>query len=72
MAARSEVISVDELWNVFDMERRRAWEGHDAEVGSPEWNIEAGKIDTINNICHAVYKILSFRIFEKWHFSNPK
>ena len=58
MAARSDVIEVDKLWDIFDRERDRAWEGHrEAEVGSPEWNIAAGKIDTINNICHAVHRM---------------
>ena len=55
MAARSDIISVDELWDVFDRERSRAWDGRrEEEIGSPEWNIAAGKIDTINNICHSV------------------
>ena len=58
MAERGEVISVEELWNIFDWERNRAWDGHrDDEVGSPEWNAAAGKIETINNICHAVIQM---------------
>mgnify|MGYP006872979199 CR=1 FL=1 len=48
-------INTTELWNCFDAERRKAWEGHDnAEVGSPEWNECAAKIDVINNICRYV------------------
>jgi hypothetical protein len=46
-------INKHELWDCFNAERRKAWEGHeDAEVGSPEWNECAAKIDVINNICH--------------------
>ena len=54
MANRGDVISVDKLWDIFDLEREKAWDGVDAPVGSPEWNIAAGKIDVINNICYAV------------------
>ena len=58
MAERREVISVEELWIIFDQERSRAWDGHrDDEVGSPEWNIAVGKIETVNNICHAVVQM---------------
>ncbi len=57
MANRGDVISVDKLWDVFDMEREKAWDGVDAPVGSPEWNIAAGKIDVINNICYAVHNM---------------
>ena len=56
MANRGDVISVDKLWDVFDIEREKAWDGVDAPVGSTEWNIAAGKIDVINNICGAVHK----------------
>lgn len=55
MANRGDVISVDKLWDIFDRERARAWDGVDAQVGSPEWNVAAGKIDVINNICDAVH-----------------
>lgn len=55
MANRGDVVSVDMLWDIFDRERARAWDGVDAPVGSPEWNIAAGKIDVINNICEAVH-----------------
>ena len=55
MANRGDVISVDKLWDIFDRECEKAWEGVDAPVGSSEWNIAAGKIDTINNICEAVH-----------------
>lgn len=54
MANRGDVVSVDKLWDIFDREREKAWEGVDAPVGSPEWNIAGGKIDVINNICSAV------------------
>ena len=57
MANRGDVISVDKLWDIFDREREKAWEGVDAPVGSPDWNVAAGKIDTINNICHAVHRM---------------
>ena len=55
MANRGDVVSVDKLWDIFDREREKAWDGVDAPVGSPEWNIAAGKIDVINNICYAVH-----------------
>ena len=55
MANRGDVISVDKLWDIFDIEREKAWGGVDAPVGSTEWNIAAGKIDVINNICYAVH-----------------
>lgn len=55
MANRGDVVSVDKLWDIFDREREKAWEGVDAPVGSSEWNTAAGKIDTINNICEAVH-----------------
>ena len=54
MANRNDVVSVDKLWDIFDRERERAWEDVDAPVGTPEWEIAAGKIGTINNICSAV------------------
>ena len=55
MANRGDVISVDKLWDIFDLEREKAWEGVDAPIGSQEWKAAAGKIDTINNICEAVH-----------------
>ena len=55
MANRGDVVSVDMLWDIFDRERDRAWDGVDAPVGSSEWNVSAGKIDVINNICDAVH-----------------
>lgn len=55
MANRGDVVSVDKLWDIFDRECEKAWEGVDAPIGSSEWNIAAGKIDTINNICEAVH-----------------
>lgn len=57
MASRNDVISVDELWVAFDSERRNAWDGVESEPGTPDWNIAAGKIDVINNICGFVYKM---------------
>lgn len=57
MANRGDVISVDKLWNIFDLEREKAWEGVDAPVGAPEWNVAAGKIDVINNICSAAHSV---------------
>ena len=57
MANRGDVISVDKLWDIFDREREKAWEGVDAPVGTPEWNIAAGKIDVINNICSAAHNM---------------
>lgn len=57
MANRGDVVSVDKLWDVFDREREKAWEGVEAPVGAPEWNIAAGKIDVINNICESVYNM---------------
>ena len=54
MAKRSEVISINELWDIFDAEREKAWDGVDAEPGEPAWEIAAGKIKVINNICHGV------------------
>lgn len=57
MANRGDVISVDKLWDIFDLEREKAWEGVEAPVGAPEWNVAAGKIDVINNICHAVHNM---------------
>ena len=47
MANRGDVVSVDMLWDIFDRERARAWDGVDAQVGSPEWDVAAGKIDVI-------------------------
>lgn len=55
MANRGDVVSVDMLWDIFDRERARAWDGVYAQVGSPEWNVAAGKINVINNICDAVH-----------------
>lgn len=49
-----KLISDDKLWEIFDTERKKACEGVDAEVGTPEWNVAAGKIDVINSICGAV------------------
>ena len=57
MANRGDVISVDKLWDIFDLEREKAWEGVEAPVATPEWNIAAGKIDVINNICESVYNM---------------
>ena len=57
MANRGDVISVDKLWDIFDLERGKAWEGVDAPIGSQEWEAAAGKIDTINNICEAVHNM---------------
>lgn len=54
MASRSDVISVDALWDIFDAERERAWFGVDAEPGTPEWDVAAGKIVAIGNICGSV------------------
>ena len=54
MATRGDVVRVDKLWDIFDREREKAWEGVEAPVATPEWNIAAGKIDVINNICDAV------------------
>lgn len=55
MANRGDVISVDKLWDIFDLEREKAWEGVDAPIGSQEWEAAAGKIDTINNICISIH-----------------
>ena len=30
MANRGDVISVDKLWDIFDLEREKAWEGVEA------------------------------------------
>lgn len=57
MANRSDAINVDKLWDIFDREREKAWEGVDAPVGSTQWDIAAGKIDVINNICSAVHSM---------------
>lgn len=57
MANRGDVVSVDKLWDIFDLEREKAWEGVDAPIGSQEWEAAAGKIDTINNICEAVHNM---------------
>lgn len=54
MATRSDVISVDELWDIFDAEREKAWDGVDAKPGEPAWEIAAGKIQVIGNICGGV------------------
>lgn len=54
MATKSDAISVNALWDIFDAERNKAWNGVTAEPGEPEWNIAVGKIETINNICHNV------------------
>lgn len=55
MANRGDVVSVDKLWDIFDREREKAWEGVDAPIGSQEWKVASGKIDTINNICESVH-----------------
>lgn len=55
MAKRTDVISVNTLWDIFETERERAWAGVTAKPGTPEWEIAAGKIHTINNICKSVY-----------------
>lgn len=47
MANRCDVISVDKLWDIFDLEREKAWEGVDSPVGTPEWNIAAGKMEIL-------------------------
>lgn len=55
MATRNDVINVDELWDIFDAEREKAWDGVTAQPGEPEWNIAVEKIKTINNICEGVF-----------------
>lgn len=57
MANRGDIVLIDELWDIFDAEREKAWEGVNAPVGTPEWNIAAGKIEVINNICSEVHKM---------------
>jgi len=52
-----KLITDDALWEIFNAERTKAWDSVDAEVGSPEWEQAAAKIDVINNICHAVMKM---------------
>ena len=32
MANRGDVISVDKLWDIFDLERKKAWEGVEKEA----------------------------------------
>lgn len=34
MANRGDVISVDKLWDIFDREREKAWEGVDAPTSA--------------------------------------
>ena len=36
MADRGDVVSVDKLWDIFDRERKKAWEGVDAPIDSQE------------------------------------
>ena len=43
MATRNDVINVDELWDIFDAEREKAWDGVTAQPGEPEWNIAVEK-----------------------------
>lgn len=57
MASRNDAVSVDYLWEVFDSDRRKAWYRVESEPGTLEWNIAAGKIDVINNICRFVRKM---------------
>lgn len=51
MENRSDVVSVDELWDILDKQRKEAWNGVRSDPGSESWNVAAGKIETINNIC---------------------
>lgn len=54
MAHRNDTVSVDELWDIFGKARKEAWKDVNADVGEPDWEIAAGKIDIINYICHGV------------------
>ena len=52
MANRGDVISVDKLWDIFDREREKTWDGVDSSIGSPEWEDAAGKIVECYRIQH--------------------
>lgn len=54
MAHRNDTVSVDELWDIFDKARKEAWKDVNADVGEPDWEIAAGKIDIISYISHGV------------------
>lgn len=56
MASRSDVVSVDALWDVFDDARSFAWKDHEnSKVGSGIWKMCAHSIDVINYICDRVH-----------------
>lgn len=57
MANRNDTVCVDQLWDVFDKARKEAWRDVNADVGEPDWEIAAGKIDIINYICCGVYEM---------------
>ena len=37
MANRGDVISVDKLWDIFDREREKAWEGVEHDAGRSDY-----------------------------------
>ena len=42
MANRGDVISVDKLWDIFDLEREKAWKGVDAPRTQELLNVRPG------------------------------
>lgn len=57
MATRSDAVILDEIYDILDQERDKAWEGIDAPAGTPDWNVAVEKIKTINNICGSLRKL---------------
>ena len=48
MATRNDTVIADEVYNILDRERDKAWDGVDTPAGTPDWYVAAGKIETIN------------------------
>ena len=57
MATRSDAVILDEIYDILDQERDKAWGGIDAPAGTPDWNVAVEKIKTINNICGSLRKL---------------
>lgn len=54
MATRNDTVIADEVYNILDRERDKAWDGVDTPAGTPDWYVAAGKIETINNISESL------------------
>ena len=57
MAYKNDAVLVEDLRDILDEEREKAWAGVDAPVGSPEWKKAAEKIGLIDDISNAIRKM---------------